>query len=104
MGNFLDVCADFFAEIGDHIGIANFERKEGIRGVLDELGAGNGGDEKFGLVARGAGSAVHRAAETVFENRAVDLTGFGGGGGILDTDNKAVPMEKIRGGWSCGNK
>jgi len=27
--------ADFFAEIGDHVGIADFQREEGIRGVLE---------------------------------------------------------------------
>ncbi len=104
MGNFLDVCADFFAEIGDHVGIADFEREKGIRGVLDELGAVDGGDEKFGLVARGAGSVVHRAAETFFENRAVDFAEFRGGGGILDTDNNAVRMKKIRDGGAFAKK
>src|SRR5258708_12656715 len=61
MGNFLDVCADFFAEIGDHIGIANFERKEGIRGVLNQLTAVNFADQQSGLLAPLAATLVHPA-------------------------------------------
>ncbi len=95
MGDFLDVGADFFAEIGDDVGVADFQSEKRIRGVLDELGAVDGGDEEFGLVARRAGAVVHRAAETFFENRAVDFAEFGGGGRILDADNNAIRMEKI---------
>src|SRR5437762_9421548 len=73
MGHFLDVCAYFFAKIGDHVGVTDFQREERIGGVLDELGAVDGGDEEFGFAARRAGSVVHRAAETFFENRAVDF-------------------------------
>ena len=98
MRNLLDVCADLFAEIGDHIGITDFQRQKRIRGVLDELGAVDGGNQKFGFAARGAGSVVHRAAETAFENRSVDFAEFGGGRGILDTDNNPVGMKKIRDG------
>src|ERR1700674_2855671 len=104
MGNFLDVCADFFAEIGDHVGVADFEREEGVRGVLDELGAVDGRDEEFDFVAGGAGSVVHRAAETLLENRAVDLAEFRGGGGILDADNNPVRVEKIRDGGAFAKK
>src|SRR5258708_8724221 len=94
MGNFLDVSPDLFAKIGDHVGIADFQREEGIRGVLDKLGAVDGGDEKFGFVARRAGSVVHRAAETLLENRPIDLAKFRGGGRVPDTHNNALPMKK----------
>src|SRR5258708_37776322 len=94
MGDFLDVGADFFAEIGDDVGVTDFQRKKRIRSVLDELGAVDGGDEEFGFVARGAGAVVHWAAEALFENGAVDFAEFRGGGGILDADDDAVRMEK----------
>src|SRR2546430_9286266 len=96
MGHFLEVCAYFIAKIGDHVGVTDFQREERIGGVLDELGAVDGGDEEFGFAARRAGSVVHRAAETFFENRAVDFAELRGGGGILDADNNPVRMEKIR--------
>src|SRR2546429_356415 len=104
MGHFLDVCAYFFAKIGDHVGVTDFQREERIGGVLDELGAVDGGDEEFGFAARRAGSVVHRAAETFFENRAVDFAELRGGGGILDADNNPVRMEKIRDGGAFAKK
>src|SRR6266478_5283855 len=61
MCDFLDVCADFFAKIGDDVGVADFQREERIRSVLDKFGAVDGGDKEFGFVARGAGSVVYRA-------------------------------------------
>ena len=64
--------------------------------MLDEFSAVDGGDEELGFAARGARSVVHRAAETPFENRTVDLAQFRGGGRILDADNNAVGMKKIR--------
>src|SRR5260370_25371024 len=104
MGNFVDVCDSFVAKIVDHVGITDFQREERIGGVLDELGAGDGGDEEFGFVARGAGSVVHGAAEALLENRAVNFAEFRGGGGILDADNNAVRMEKIRDGGAFAKK
>ena len=104
MGHFLDICAYFFAKIGDHVGVADFQREERIRGVLDELGAVDGRDEEFGFAARGARSVVHRAAETFLENRAVNFAEFRGGGGILDADNDPVRMEKIRDGGAFAKK
>src|SRR6266704_692789 len=51
MSDFFHVGADFFAEIGNHVGITDFQREKGIRGVLDELGAVDGGNEKLGFAA-----------------------------------------------------
>src|SRR5438046_10411868 len=67
-----------------------------IRVVLYELSADDGGYEEFGFAARGARSVVHRAAETPFENRTVDLAQFRGGGRRVDADTNAVGMKKIR--------
>src|SRR5260370_10500817 len=94
MRHFLDVCADFFAKIGNDVGVADFQREERIGGVLDEFGAVDGSDEEFGFVARRAGSVVHRAAEIFLANRAVDFADLGGSGGILDADNNAVGVKK----------
>src|SRR5467141_148451 len=104
MRHFLDVCADFFAKIGNDVGVANFQREERIGGVLDEFGAVDGGDEEFGFVAWRAGSVVHRAAKSFLENGAVDFAEFGGSGGILDADNDAVGMEKIKDGGAFAKK
>jgi len=52
----------------------------------------------------GAGSVVHRAAETFLENRPIDFAEFRGGGGILDADNNPVRMEKIRDGGAFAKK
>src|SRR5258707_9009085 len=83
MRHFLDVCADFFAKIGNDVGVANFQREERIGGVLDEFGAVDGGDEEFGFVARRAGSVVHRAAESFLGNWAVEFADPLRSGGIL---------------------
>src|SRR4029077_15197031 len=79
----------------DYVGIADFQRKERIGSVLDELCAVNSSDEEFRFAARGAGAVVHRTAKTALENRAVDLAEFRGGRGILDADNNPIRMEKI---------
>src|SRR5260370_37418557 len=104
VGNFLDVGADFFAEISDHIGIADFQSEKRIGGVLDEFGAVDGGDEEFRFVARRAGTVVHWAAKAFLENRTVDFAEFRGGRGILDADNDAVRMEKVSDGGAFTKK
>src|SRR2546422_9859970 len=48
MRDFLHVCADFFAKIGDDVGAADFQREEPIRGVLDNFGAAGGGHAALG--------------------------------------------------------
>src|SRR6266851_3163026 len=104
MRHFLDVCADFFAKIGNDVGVANFQREERIGGVLDEFGAVDGGDEEFGFVARRAGSVVHRAAESFLENGAVDFAELRGSGGILDAHDDAVGVKKIINGGAFAKK
>ena len=54
VGHFLDVGADAFAEIGDDVGVADFQREERVGSVLDQLGAVDGGDQKLrGVEPRG---------------------------------------------------
>ena len=102
--DFFHVCADFFAEVGDHVRITDFQGEKRVGGVLDEFRAVDGGDQKFGFTARGARSLVHRTAETPLENRAVDFAEFRGGGRILDANNNAVRMEKISDGSAFAKK
>src|SRR2546430_14876512 len=104
VGDFFHIRADFFAEIGNHVGITDFQREKRIGGVLDEFSAVDSGDEELGFAARGTRSVVHRATETPFENRTVDLAQFRGGGRILDADNNAVGMKKIRNGGGFAKK
>jgi len=63
--------------------------------VLDKLGTIDGGDQEFGFCGPGAGSVVHRAAETLLENRTVDFAEFRGSGGILDAGQRCGRGEKI---------
>ncbi len=72
MRHFFDVCTDFFAQIGDDVCITDFQSEERIRRVLNELGAVDGGDEEFSLVAWRAGPIMHGAKETPLENGTVD--------------------------------
>src|SRR6267154_1428218 len=104
MRHFLDIGADFFAEIGDYIGVADFQREKRIGSMLDELGAIDGGDEEFRLVARRTGSIVHRAAKTLFKDGAVNLPEFGGGRGILNANDNTIGVEKIIDGCALAKK
>ena len=47
VGDFLNVGADAFAEVGDDVGIADFQGEERVGCVLDEFGAADGGYEEF---------------------------------------------------------
>src|SRR6266436_395177 len=73
MCDFLDVRADLFAQIRDDIGITDFQRQKGIRSVLNQLGAVDGGDQEFRLVSQRTGSIVHGASKSLFQNGPVDL-------------------------------
>ena len=45
VGHFFDVGADTLAQIGNHVGVADFQSEEGIGCVLDEFRAVDGGDQ-----------------------------------------------------------
>src|ERR1700736_5028001 len=64
--HFIGVGANFFAEVGNYIGVTYFQREEGIRGVFYELGAIDGGDQKIGFVFGRAFAVVHRTMKTMF--------------------------------------
>src|SRR5262249_7552996 len=95
VGDFLDVGADALAKIGNNVGVADLQSEERIRGVFDELGAVDGGDQEFRGIIRRAGAVVHRAVECAIENRAIDLTQGGRGGLVLDANDDAIGMEEI---------
>src|SRR5690349_18348357 len=78
--DFLDVGAKLFAQVRDDVCIADFEREKGVGGVLDELSAADGGDKKFGFLARRARPVVNRAVKTPIEDGAIDLPEFRGRG------------------------
>src|SRR6202007_1202904 len=83
MRHLLDVRAKLFAKIGNDVGVADFECEKGIRGMLNQLCAADGGDEKLGFLTRRASSVVHRATETSLQNRPVDFLELGGFRGVL---------------------
>src|ERR1700730_18779550 len=66
VGHFVDVGANFFAEVGNHVGVTYFQRQKRIGGVFYELGAIDGGDQKSSLVFGGAFALVDRAMKTMF--------------------------------------
>src|ERR1700691_3181317 len=69
--DFLDVASEALAQIREDVGIGNFQAQERIRGVLDQFGAGDGGDQKFRLRSRRAFSGMNRARKPAFENGSV---------------------------------
>src|SRR3989442_11431939 len=73
MCDFLDVRADLFTKVGDHVGITDFQSQEVDRSVLDQLGAANGGDEKFRLLTRRARSVLDGAPENPLQHPALDV-------------------------------
>jgi len=95
VGNFLHVGAKFFAKIGDRVGIANFQREKRIRGVLNQLGAANGGHQKFRFVVIGTLAFVNGTGEFTLQDGAIDFAKLFGGGGILDAHNNAIGVEEI---------
>src|SRR6201999_455836 len=70
---FIDVRADFFAQIGENVCVANLEREKRIRGVFDQFGAVDCGDEKRRIRGSGATVLVDRARKFAFKNRAIDF-------------------------------
>src|SRR5260370_6060385 len=95
MGHFLDVGADFFAQVGDDVCITDLQRKERIRGVLDKFRAVDGGDQEFGFVSWWTGPVVNWTAKTFFANGAIDFAEFIGTGRILHRENDAARVHKI---------
>ena len=93
--DFLDVGANSFAEVGDDVGVADFQCEKRVGRVLDEFGAVDGGDEKFGLVARRACAVVHRAMKLVIQDGAINFAQFFGGGRIFDANDDAVGVKEI---------
>ena len=71
--HFLDVAAQTFAEVGKHIGVGNLEAQERVRGVLDQLGAGDGGDQKCRAACRAGRSHCARGNGICFEDRLVNF-------------------------------
>jgi hypothetical protein len=93
--DFLHIRADFFAEIGDDVGVANFQGEERIGGMLDQFCAVDGGDQEVGWRAIRARNFVNRAAEPALENRAVDFAHLGCGGFVFHAYDDAVRMKEI---------
>jgi hypothetical protein len=102
--HFLDVRAELFREIGNHIGVGDLERKERIGGVLDEFGAvDRGGDPSRPRGGR-AGRVVHGAMENLIEDGPIDFAELPFGRFIFDADDDAVRMEKIGDGSAFTEK
>src|SRR5262249_45284716 len=91
----VDVGAEFFAEVGENVGVTDFQSEERIGGVLDELGAVDGGDEKRRVGSGRARAAVDRAAEFSLEDGAVNFAHDGGGSFVFDADDDAIGMKEI---------
>src|SRR5208337_238648 len=95
VSHFLDIGANALAEIGNDVGIADFQGQEGIRSMLDQFGAVDGGDEQLAGRFLGAPARMNGAVEFPVENGLVDFAEPGRGGGVFHADDDAVRMKKI---------
>src|SRR4029077_3006072 len=77
---FFHVRADLLAKIRDHVGVADLQRQERIRSMLDQLRAVDRRHQKFCLVSGRACSLVNRTMKTPLKNGPVYLSHLGGGG------------------------
>src|ERR1700688_1376612 len=90
VGHFIDVGANFFAEVSNHVGVTYFQREKRIGGVLYKLGTIDGSDQKRSFVFGGAFALVHGTMKTMFEDRFVDFTQLRGGNIVFHTDDDSV--------------
>src|ERR1700743_2165682 len=66
-----------------------------MRGVLDQFGAIDRGNEKWRIRGSRAAVFVNRAHELSFENRAINFAHLRGGGFVFDSDDDSIRMEEI---------
>src|SRR5262249_4740280 len=92
-GDFLHISANLFAEIGDHVGVANFQGEKRIRGVFDKLGAVYGGNEERSWIAGRASPIMNWASKATFEDGAINLPDIRCGRFILDPNNNPIGMK-----------
>src|ERR1700722_17269758 len=64
--DFIHVSTKFFAEVGENVGVADFQREERIGCMLDQLGAVDCGDEQRRVGGRRATVLVNRARKLTF--------------------------------------
>src|SRR5579864_7632864 len=57
--DFFDIRAEFFRQIGNHIGVGNLQREERIRSMLNQLRAIDCGDHPSGSFHRGARAVMY---------------------------------------------
>ena len=69
VSHFFHIGANFFAQIGDHVGVADFQRKKRIGSMLDQFRAVDGGDQERCLMIGRTRAVVNRAMKTVLQNR-----------------------------------
>src|SRR5579864_7586413 len=93
--HFLDIRAEFFRQIGNHIGVGNFQREERIRSVLDQFRAIDCGDHPSGSFHRGARAVMYRAFEFLFEHGTVNFVKLLFGPFVVDTDHDTIRVKKI---------
>ena len=92
VSHFIDVGANFFAQVGNHVGVTYFQREKRIGGVFYELGAIDGGDQKRSFGFGGAFALVHRTMKTMFQDWFVNLAQLRGGNIVFHTDDDPVWM------------
>ena len=95
VSDFVDVGAKLFAEVGENVGVADFQSEERIGCVLDEFGAVDRGDEQRRVSRAGAAVFVNRTCKFSLENRPIDFAHLGGGGFVLDSDYDAIRVKEI---------
>ncbi len=96
-GDLFDVGVGGFAEVGDGVDEGDLEREKGVGGVLDDLGALGGGEQKGRRVAtlQTPGMASGRLVVFAAGERGVDGVEDGGGAFVVGADDDAVGMEEV---------
>ncbi len=74
MSDFLNIAAEAFADVCEHVGVRDLHCQIGVGGLLDEFSALDGRKKKLGERTRGTVSVVDGALEILLEDRGVDLS------------------------------
>ena len=93
--NFLNIGSDSFTQVGNHVGVGNFQGEERVGGVLDEFGAVDGGEHELGRFRGRAAAQVNGALEFCFQDGTVDFAELFFGVFVFDAEDDTIGMKKV---------
>ena len=104
MGDFLNVCAEMFTKVSEHVGIGNLDSQEGIGGLLDEFGAAHACEKKLWRPARWATARMDGTLESLLKDGIVDLPESRFRFGVVHSQEYALRVEEILDGSAFAQK